>query len=162
MDIRRVAVIGAGTMGASIAVALVNSGLEVYLKDIDEKALQSGLSKIEKMLASLVKKGLPQAEADKRLKMVSTASSYEAIADVDLAIEAVVEKIEVKRSVFREIEKVCRPDAILATNTSSLSISEIASQLKHRERVIGLHFFNPAHLMKLLEVIPGLDTSERT
>lgn len=162
MDVRKVAVIGAGTMGASIAVALVNSGFQVLLKDVDQAALDSGMAKIDRMLASLVKKGLPQAEADQRKGLIKAVANYKELADVDLAIEAVLEKIEVKTAVFKELEKVCNEATILATNTSSLSITEIASNLRRPERMIGLHFFNPAHLMKLVEVIPGFDTSEET
>lgn len=162
MDIRKVAVVGAGTMGASITVALVNSGFQVLLKDVDQKALDAGIAKIDRMLGSLVKKGLPQAEADQRKSLISAVENYKDLAEVDLAIEAVLEKMEVKSAVFAELEKHCKNDTILATNTSSLSITEIASHLKHPERMIGLHFFNPAHLMKLVEVIPGFDTSEET
>lgn len=160
MDIRKVGVIGAGTMGASIAVALISCGYEVILKDVDDAALQSGASKIDKMLQSLVKKGLPMVEADKRRKLVRTVLSYKEIADADLVIEAVLEKTDVKTDVFRQLEAVCRPDIVLASNTSSLSITEIAAQLKHKERVVGLHFFNPAHIMKLVEVIAGLETAD--
>lgn len=162
MDISRVAVIGAGTMGASIAVALVNYGYEVILKDVDETALTNGLSRVDKMLQSLVKKGLPMTEADKRKKLISTTTEYQGLAKVDLVVEAVLEKIDVKVEVFRQLERYCRPDAILASNTSSLSITEIAASLDHKERVIGLHFFNPANIMKLVEVIPGLETSAET
>lgn len=162
MGVCKVAVIGAGTMGASIAVALVNSGHQVYLIDVDEKCLQSGLAKIDKMLQSLVKKGLPALEAERRKEMIRAICNYEEISDADIAIEAVVEKIDVKRKVFQQLEKHCRADAILASNTSSLSITEIASQLKYKDRVVGLHFFNPAHIMKLVEVIAGLDTSNET
>lgn len=162
MDISRVAVIGAGTMGASIAVALANYGYCVIMKDIDEKALTNGLSRIDKILQSLVKKGLPMTEADKRKKLITTATEYSALSNVDLVVEAVLEKIEVKIDVFRNLELHCRKDTILATNTSSLSISEIASALEHKDRVVGLHFFNPANIMKLVEVIPGLETSDDT
>ena len=162
MDIRTVAIIGTGTMGASIAVALVNSGYQVLLKDVDEKAIQAGMEKIDRMFASLVKRGLPQAEADQRKKMIRSAESYKDLASVDLAIEAVLEKLEVKAEVFSQLEKVCPSSTIFASNTSSLSITEIASQLKNPSRFVGLHFFNPAHLMKLVEVIPGFDTSDET
>lgn len=162
MDISRVAVIGAGTMGASIAVALVNYGYEVILKDVDETTLRNGLSRVDKMLQSLVKKGLPMTEADKRKKLITTTTEYEGLANADLVVEAVLEKMDVKTEVFLSLERHCRPDAILATNTSSLSITEIASSLVHKDRVVGLHFFNPANIMKLVEVIPGLETSDHT
>ncbi|MBX9571353.1 MAG: 3-hydroxyacyl-CoA dehydrogenase [Candidatus Obscuribacterales bacterium] len=162
MDIRKVAVIGAGTMGASIAVALVNSGFQVLLKDVNQEALDGGIAKIDRMLASLVKKGLPQQEADQRKALIRTVENFKDLADVDLAIEAVLEKMEIKTAVFQELERHCKEETIFATNTSSLSITEIASHLKRPERMIGLHFFNPAHLMKLVEVIPGFDTSDET
>ncbi len=162
MDITSVAIIGAGTMGASIAVALVNCGYKVILKDIDESALSNGMDRVERMLQSLVKKGLPMVEADRRKRLITTSTDYKDLADVDLVIEAVLENIDVKTQVFTTLESHCRPDAIFASNTSSLSITEIQSKLKHKERVLGLHFFNPAHIMKLVEVIAGLDTSDET
>ena len=162
MDISRVAVIGAGTMGASIAVALVNYGYEVILKDVDETALTNGLARVDKMLQSLVKKGLSMTEFDKRKKLISTTTEYQGLTRADLVIEAVLEKIDVKAEVFRQLERYCRPDAILASNTSSLSITEIAASLDRKDRVVGLHFFNPANIMKLVEVIPGLETSQET
>ena len=162
MEFTRVGVIGAGTMGASIAVALANCGYQVLLKDVDEKALEKGIERIDKMFQSLVKRGLPMVEADQKRRHIRTALDYAELADSDLVIEAVLEKMEVKDAVFRELEAHCRPDTILASNTSSLSITEIASKLTHKERVVGLHFFNPAHIMKLVEVIAGLDTSDET
>lgn len=162
MEIRKVAVIGAGTMGASIAVALASCGYEVLLKDVNEKALESGIEKIDKILQSLVKRGLAMVESDRRKKMIRCVLDYRELASVDMAIEAVLERIDVKREVFKQLEESCRPEIILASNTSSLSITEIASQLKDPQRVVGLHFFNPAHIMKLVEVIAGLETSAET
>jgi len=162
MQISKVAVIGAGTMGASIAVALVGKGYSVLLKDVTQELLDAGSKRIDKMLESQMRKGLSEADAKKQLEAISLATTYEEFASVDLVIEAVVENINIKRSVFQDLEKHCRPDAILSTNTSSLSITQIAAFTQSPERVVGLHFFNPAHLMKLVEVIPGLDTSEQT
>lgn len=162
MEIRKVAVVGAGTMGASIAVALINSGYQVFLKDVDQSALDSGISKIDRMMQSLVKKGLPMVEVDQRRKLIKTVENYRDLSEADVVIEAVLEKMEVKAAVFKELEKYCRQDTIFASNTSSLSITEIASHLESPQRFVGLHFFNPAHLMKLVEVIPGLDTSKDT
>jgi 3-hydroxyacyl-CoA dehydrogenase len=162
MRVQKVAIIGAGTMGASIAVAVASNGYQVLLRDVDNDALQQGLKKIDKMFQSLVRKGLNEDDAKSRRAAITTVTEFSDLADVDLVIEAVVEKIDVKTAVFRELDRVCRKETVLATNTSSLSITEIAASTKRPDRVIGLHFFNPAHLMKLVEVVPGLETAEKT
>lgn len=162
MKIKTVAVIGAGTMGSSITMALISKGYNVVLKDVTSEFVDAGLKRIDKMLESRVKKGLSQADADAQRVLVSAATTFGDFEKVDLAVEAVVESIDIKRTVFQDLEKNCRSDAILATNTSSLSITQIAACTKSPERVVGLHFFNPAHIMKLVEIIPGLDTSEET
>jgi 3-hydroxyacyl-CoA dehydrogenase / enoyl-CoA hydratase / 3-hydroxybutyryl-CoA epimerase len=162
MDNARVAVVGAGTMGASIAVALANCGYEVLLKDVNDAALERGMEKIDRILQSLVKRGLPMVESFKRKKLIRPLADFSQLAELEFIIEAVPEDKQVKAEVFAEIEMHCRPEAILASSTSSLSITEIASHLQHRERVIGLHFFNPAHTMKLVEVVAGLDTADET
>lgn len=162
MIIKTVAVLGAGTMGASIAVALAANGYKVLLKDVNEQLLDAGRKRIEKMIESRKKKGLTDEQAAEQLAAIRMTTDFSDFSDVDLVIEAVVEKIEVKRAVFEELDRECRSDTILATNTSGLSITQIGSFTKSPERVIGLHFFNPAHLMKLVEIIPGLDTSEET
>lgn len=162
MEIARVAVIGAGTMGASITVALLASSYEVLLKDLDESALEKGLARIDRMLQSLVKRGLPDNEADKCRELISRVTDYKELAGADLVIEAVPEELDVKTDVLRQLEVFCKPDVILASSTSSLSITQMASRLERRERVAGMHFFNPAHAVKLVEVIRGLDTSAKT
>jgi 3-hydroxyacyl-CoA dehydrogenase len=162
MDISRVGVVGAGTMGASIVVALVSSGYEVFLKEVDEPSQAEGLSRVERLLQGLVKRGLPMVESDKRRKLLHTVSNYRDFSELDLVIEAVGESMDVKTVVFRDLEAYCRPETILASTTSSLSITEIAAGLRRQDRVVGLHFFNPAHTMKLVEVVAGLDTSEET
>ncbi len=162
MPIHKVAIIGAGTMGASIAVAVASGGYDVFLQDISTEALEAGLKKIDKMFQSLVRKGLAEEESQRRRERICTVTEYSRIADVDLVIEAVLEKIDVKTAVFRELDQLCKPETLLATNTSSLSITEIAASTNRPDKVIGLHFFNPAHLMKLVEVVPGLETSEQT
>ncbi|MBY0357748.1 MAG: 3-hydroxyacyl-CoA dehydrogenase [Candidatus Obscuribacterales bacterium] len=161
-QIEKVAIIGAGTMGSSIALAVAKGGYPVLLKDINQEQLQSGLGRIEKFLQSMIKKGLSPAEAEAIKNRIQPTSNFSDLASCDLVIEAVLEKMEIKSSLFKELESHCRPDCLFATNTSSLSITEIASHLSRPERLIGLHFFNPAHLMKLVEVIPGLDTDEAT
>lgn len=162
MQIGKVGIVGAGTMGASIAVALIGRGYSVVLKDVDDQAVASGMGRIDRLLDSRVKKGLPVQEAEAMRTLVQPATDYSAFPDLDLVIEAVAEKIEVKKAVFEQLDDSCNIHAILATNTSSLPITQIAAFTRRPDKVVGLHFFNPAHLMKLVEVIPGLDTSPTT
>ncbi len=162
MQIGKVGIVGAGTMGASIAVALIGRGYPVVLKDVDEQAVRSGMGRIDRLLDSRVKKGLPADEAEAMRTLVQPATDYSAFPDLDLVIEAVAEKIDVKKAVFEQLDDSCNIHAILATNTSSLPITQIAAFTRRPDKVVGLHFFNPAHLMKLVEVIPGLDTSPAT
>jgi 3-hydroxyacyl-CoA dehydrogenase len=157
-----VCLVGAGLMGASIAVALASAGFAVKLKEIDENALSKGLKTIDELLKRMVDKGLSQIEAEKRHSLIEPVKSFEDLGDAEFAIEAVTEAIEVKRKVFEQLDKHCQPNCILASNTSSLSISQIASFTGRAEKVIGLHFFNPAHIMRLVEVIPGIRTAKTT
>lgn len=160
MEIRNTAVLGAGTMGASIAVALANSGYPVLLKDVSQAALESGTARIDRFFQSLIKKGLSTEDAAEKRKLITTQTGYDNFNQVDIAIEAVLEDMNVKRLVFQELENVCRREAILASNTSGLSLTQIASFTKSPDRVVGTHFFNPAHIMSLVEVIAALNTSE--
>ncbi len=161
MKIQKAAVIGAGTMGAGIAQVLSQAGIEVILKDIAQDMLDRGLANIRRMYDSRVKKEiLTQAEADFLIANVKLSTTYDGFKDVDLVIEAALETIDLKLKIFQDLDANCPPNAILATNTSALSISEIAAGTKRPERVIGMHFFNPAQTMKLVEVIPGLRTSK--
>ncbi|HEY9677280.1 MAG TPA: 3-hydroxyacyl-CoA dehydrogenase [Drouetiella sp.] len=162
MQISKVAVVGAGTMGASIAVALISRGYPTILKDVDDKAVQAGLSNIDRMLKSRVDKGMSQQDADAQRALVQPTTDYATFADVDFVIEAVPENIEMKRKVFEDLDEWCNVDAIFGSNTSSLSITQIGAFTRRPDKVVGLHFFNPAHLMKLVEVIPGLETSHDT
>lgn len=162
MKIEQVAVIGAGTMGASIAMALAASGYRVLLKDVNDALVQKGLERVDRMIESRKKKGLTDDEAAAQRQRVEGVTDYAKFGGVQLVIEAVVEKIEVKRAVFADLDKACTSECIFGTNTSGLSITQIAAATARPQRVIGLHFFNPAHIMKLVEIIPGLDTSEDT
>lgn len=163
MYIYKAAVIGAGTMGAQIAQVITYSGLPVILKDIDQKAVQNGLETIRKIYQGRVDKGkMTSAEMEQKMALVSGATNYDGFSEVDIVIEAVFEDLNIKKKVFAELDGICPPTTILATNTSSLSISAIAAATKRPEKVIGMHFFNPAHVMKLVEVIPGLGTSQET
>ena len=163
-DLReRVCVIGAGTMGNGIAQVFAATGSEVALVDLDAEALARGLATIEKNLARVVKKERLSAEdAASALGRSSTGESLELASGCGLVIEAVVEKSEVKAAVFSELDTICGPEAILASNTSSISITQIATNTERPEKVIGMHFMNPVPVMKLVEVIRGKETSDET
>jgi 3-hydroxybutyryl-CoA dehydrogenase len=154
MEFREVAVVGLGTMGAGIAEVFARAGLAVVAIEADRAALSRGMSILDKSLARAVSRGTltSQEEADIRARIRPT-SDFDEAAAVDLAVEAVPERLEIKRQVFAELDRVCRPDTILATNTSSLSVTTIAAGTQHPGRVIGLHFFNPAPVMRLVEVV---------
>lgn len=163
MYIYKAAVLGGGTMGGSIAQVITFSGIPVVIKDIDQTAVQKALDKVRSIYESRVKKGkMTASEIEPKIVLASGTTSYDDFSDVDIVIEAVPEDIKIKKQVFQELDEVCPQSTILATNTSALSISEIASATKRPEKVIGMHFFNPAHVMKLVEVIPGLQTAEDT
>jgi len=163
MNFNKAAVIGAGAMGAGIAQVLSQAGLEVVLKDVQASFVERGLANIKRMYDSRVKKDvLCQSDADRLFASIKTTTGTEGFENVDIVIEAALEKIDVKLAIFSELDKVCPTHTILASNTSALSISEIAQATKRADKVIGLHFFNPAHVMKLVEVIPGVRTSQET
>jgi len=159
MYIYKTAVIGAGTMGAEIAQVMTYANIPVVLKDVKEEFVASGIKKIKSIYDRRVQKGkMTEEEVQKKMSLVLPATTYEPFKDVDLVVEAVPENMALKKTIFADLDAACPPGTILATNTSSLSISEIASATKRPEKVIGLHFFFPAHVMKLVEVIPGLLT----
>ena len=159
----RVAVIGAGTMGNGIAQTFASYGTEVQLVDVNEQALEKGVATIQKSLARFVKKEkLTQKQADEIHARVKPSSRIEDVGDAPLAIEAVVERMEVKRAVFEKLAETTPASSILATNTSSISITEIAAVTDRADRVIGMHFMNPVPLMSLVEVIRGQETSDAT
>ena len=163
MFIYKAGVIGAGAMGSGIAQVISFSGLPVVLKDTDMDRVNKGIDMIRKVYQGRVDKGkMSSSEMDQKMNLVTGTISYDDFKDCDLVIEAVFESMKVKHQVFQELEKVLPETAIMATNTSALSISQIASAVKHPEKVIGIHFFNPAPVMKLVEVIPGLQTSPET
>jgi 3-hydroxybutyryl-CoA dehydrogenase len=161
MVIRRVFVVGAGYMGAGIAQVCAQSGYEVLLHDISEERLSRALRDMEWSLGKLVEKGKVNAEtAERALKQVGTTTSLEDASGADLVVEAVPEDLSLKRNIFSRLDSICRPDAILATNTSALPITSIASATARPERVVGTHFFGPVPLMGLCEVVRGLRTAE--
>lgn len=157
-------VVGAGVMGRGIAYCAAFGGFNVMLHDISQDALLSATDYIEKEMIKGVERGLfRQADMEKALNRIrSTANLREAAANADIVIEAVPENMELKISVFKELDEICPPHAILATNTSTMSPTEIAAQTKRPEKVIAMHFFIPAHKMKLIELVRGLETSDET
>lgn len=159
-EIRSAAVIGGGTMGAGIAAALRDAGLPVVLIERDATAVERGLANVRAIYDGSVKRGrLTQEAADQRMAGVTGGDDYGLLADTDLVIEAVFEDLAVKRAVFEQLSVVCRPDAVLATNTSYLDPGAISAGIAHAERFLGLHFFSPAHVMKLLEIVPTQTTA---
>lgn len=163
MFIYKAGVVGAGAMGAGIAQVISFSGLPVVLKDTDDARVQKGLEMVRKVYQGRVDKGkMTASEMDQKMKLVIGSTSYDDFKDCDLVVEAVFENMKVKQQVFQDLEKVLPESAIMATNTSALSITQLASAVKRSEKVIGMHFFNPAPVMKLVEVIPGLQTAPET
>jgi 3-hydroxybutyryl-CoA dehydrogenase len=161
LGIEKVQLVGAGQMGSGIAQVAAQAGLAVHLADVDEAALRKGLETIEKNLSrSVEKEHISQQEMDEALARITTGTEY--AADADLAIEAVVETFEVKAEVFRALDERLGEDAILASNTSSISITELAAATRRPDRFIGMHFFNPVPLMKLVEIVRGLQTTDKT
>ena len=154
-------VVGAGTMGGGIAMVLANAGIPVLLKEVDQAALDRGVANIQKNYANSVKRGrFTQQFVDERLKLIQPTLSFDGFAGVDLVIEAVFEGMALKQEVFRQLDKFCKNGAILASNTSTLNIDEIASVTSRPEFVIGTHFFSPANVMRLLEIVRGQVTSK--
>lgn len=160
---KRICVIGAGTMGAGIAQVFITGGYEVILKDIKEEFVERGISKIKVELQKLVDKGkMEESTKENILSRLTGTTEIDLIKDCDLVIEVAVEDIEIKRSIFEELDRICKPETIFASNTSSLSITEIATATSRVDRFIGMHFFNPAPVMKLVEIIRGMATSQET
>tara|TARA_B100000886_G_scaffold27220_1_gene17284 strand:+ start:3186 stop:4034 length:849 start_codon:yes stop_codon:yes gene_type:complete len=159
MEIGSIAVLGAGQMGAGIAQVASCSGLPVVMIDIEQKYIDKGIGTIEKSLSKLVsKERMTQEEADVAMSLISTSLSRQAALDADLIIEAIPEVASLKISAFKELDDICKETAILATNTSSISINELAANTNRPERVVGMHFMNPVPIMRLIEVINGKDT----
>jgi 3-hydroxybutyryl-CoA dehydrogenase len=160
--IKRIAVIGAGTMGQGIAQLCASSGYDVALYDIQPDLTKTAIAAIRKSLETAVeKKKITADDRDKALGRIEVVGDFRYL-QVDLAIEAVIEKLEIKQKIFQELEKINGKDCILASNTSSIPITQIASSLKHQGRFAGLHFFNPAPIMKLVEIIQGAATTAET
>ena len=158
--VRRVAVIGAGTMGGGIAMSLANIGLSVTLIDANSQGLERGLQRVKDNYATTVKRGkLQQAEMDQRLALITGSLQMADVKDADMVIEAVFEDMGLKQDIFRQLDALCAPGAILATNTSGLDVDQIAAVTARPQDVVGAHFFSPAHVMRLLEVVRAAQTA---
>jgi 3-hydroxyacyl-CoA dehydrogenase len=163
MYIFKAGVVGAGFMGAEIAQVISYSGLPVVLRDIDQELLDKGMGRIRQIYQRRVDKGKMDASTfNEKMDLIQGTLTYDDFADVDIVIEAVPEKMELKKQVFHELQEACPEGTILASNTTALSVSEMGAATKKPDKMVGMHFFSPAHVMKLVEVIPGLDTSEET
>ena len=163
MYIFKAAVVGAGAMGGGIAQVISFSGLPVVIKDVDQAALDKGVDTVREIYQGRVEKGkMTPGEMQSKMDLISSTLTYDGFDDVDIVIEAVPEKMPIKKRVFAELDAVCPEHTIFASNTSALSISEMGAATKRSGKMIGMHFFNPAHVMKLVEIIPGLDTTQET
>jgi 3-hydroxybutyryl-CoA dehydrogenase len=163
MDIKTIGVLGAGSMGNGIAQVAAQSGYNVVMRDVDEKFIERALKGIDKFLTKSVEKGKITAD-DKSavLGRIKGTTKMEDLKDVDFVVEVVFEEMELKKKVFKELDELVRKDVIIATNTSSMSITEIATATQRQDKVVGMHFFNPVPLMRLVEVIRGYNTSDET
>jgi len=163
MWIFKVGVVGAGAMGGGIAQVVTFAGLPVVVKDIDERQLELARKHVEGIYQGRVDKGkMTPAQMQEKLDLIEYALDYDEFADVDIVIEAVPEVMEIKQAVLKELDGVCPPDTIFASNTSALSITDMGSATSRPNKAIGMHFFNPAHVMKLVEIIPGAETDQDT
>lgn len=163
MEIKKVAVLGLGTMGSGIAQVCAQAGLETVCFDVKQEFVDAGMARIQKNLDYGLKKGkFSEEHVSTTQSKLSTTTDLNSLTDVDLVIEAVIEDIAIKKQVFAQLDSVCPEHTLIASNTSSLSITDMATATQRRDKVLGLHFFNPAFLMKLVEVVKGLETSDET
>ena len=160
---KKIFVLGAGTMGTGIVQAFAQKGYEVIVRDIKDEFVERGIAGINKGLSKQVAKGKMTEEVKEEILLrISGTTDMNLAADCDLVVEAAIENMKIKKEIFAELDKICKPEAILASNTSSLSITEVASATSRPDKVIGMHFFNPAPVMKLIEIIRGMATSQET
>ena len=161
--VRKVGVVGAGTMGAGVAQTFAAAGYPVRLQDVADAAIGRAMAAMKKSLERLVARGkLAAADRDATLERISPTTRIDDLADCDVVVEAVLERFDIKKAVIADLDRVCRPETILATNTSSISVTRIASTSKIPGRVIGMHFFNPVPIMQLVEIIRALQTTDET
>jgi len=163
MEVKKIGVIGAGQMGHGIALVSAKAGFNVLLRDIKEEYVKKGLNKIERFLDKNIEKGRMNADEKKKiLSRIKGTTKLEDFKDVDLVVEAIFENVQVKKELFKELDDICKKETIFSSNTSTIPITDIASATKRPEHFIGMHFMNPVPIMKLIEVIRGLRTSDET
>lgn len=163
MEIKKVGVVGAGTMGNGIALVAAQIGCHVVMRDIEDAFVDRGMKVIDKFLSRSVEKGkLKATDKEAIMGRITGTTDMSMLKDVDFVVEAVIEDMPLKKSVFQELDGLCRPEVVLASNTSSMSVTEIATATKRPDKVCGMHFFNPAPLMRLVEVVRGYHTSDET
>lgn len=163
MSVKKIGVIGAGQMGHGIALVSAQAGFDVILRDIKDEYVQKGVSKIEKFLDKSIEKGKMTTDDKKKIMgHIKTTTKLTDMKDVDLVIEAIFENVQVKKDLFKELDGICKKECILASNTSTIPITDLASVTQRPEKFIGMHFMNPVPLMKLVEVIRGLRTDDKT
>jgi len=163
MAIRKVGVLGAGLMGSGIAEVCAKAGYQTIVREVSEDLVKKGIGRIEGSLGKAVEKGkLPAADRDAARGRISSTTKLEELSDCDLVIEAIVENLEVKKETYKALDKICKPSAIFCSNTSSLTITELAAATSRPDRFAGLHFFNPVPVMKLVEVVRTIATSDET
>jgi 3-hydroxybutyryl-CoA dehydrogenase len=163
MDIKKIGVVGAGTMGNGIALVAAQIGCEVVMRDIKDEFVSRGMKTIDKFLSkSVEKEKIDATEKNAILGRITGTTDMSLLKDMDYVIEVVIEDLELKKSVFKDLDELCRPEVIIASNTSSMSITEIAAATKRPDKICGMHFFNPVPIMRLVEVIRGYLTSDET
>ncbi|MHC1746473.1 MAG: 3-hydroxyacyl-CoA dehydrogenase family protein [Negativicutes bacterium] len=163
MAIKKIGVLGAGAMGGGIAHVAAMKGFEVVICDIEQRFVDGAIQRATKLMdKSIAKQKLTEEEKEAILSRMSTTTNMEDFASVDFVVEAIIENLKIKSEAFANLDKICRPDVILATNSSSMSVTAIAAATKRPDRVIGMHFFNPAQVMRLVEIIRGYSTSDET
>lgn len=163
MGIKKIGVVGAGAMGNGIAQVAAQIGYDVVMRDIEMRFVEGGMNNIERFLSKSVEKGkIDASEKDTIIGRIKGTIDMDDLKDVDFVVEAVIEDLDLKKSVFKELDELCKPDVILASNTSSMSITEIAASTKRPDKVCGMHFFNPVPIMRLVEIIRGYSTSDET
>ncbi|HSL61321.1 MAG TPA: 3-hydroxybutyryl-CoA dehydrogenase [Desulfotignum sp.] len=164
MEIKKICVLGAGIMGAGIALVSARAGFEVFIRDMEDRFVENGLSTVKSSLDRAVSKGKLDKDAAAAVfgRITGTTDLTRAAGEADLVIEAIIEKMAIKKQVFQDLDQICKKEALLATNTSGLSITEMAAVTQRPDQVIGMHFFNPVPVMKLVELIRGFTTSDDT
>ena len=163
MSVSTIGVIGAGAMGSGIAQVAATKGIDVILLDVSEKAVKTGIDAVERRLSAVVTKGkITPAEKDAALRRIKGTTGYDSLEPADVIIEAATEDYDLKTRIFKQLDALVSAEVIIASNTSSVSITKLASSISHPERVVGLHFFNPVPVMSLVEIVRGLETSDAT